>query len=249
MKQVINDLKKINGLEQAYIYREDEDDVSTFDAEKMPVLQSSAELIEQYFLAAEGIEKSYNEMIFPLDNGTSLITFLSENNTLVIALTKEKINLPMLHMAFTIIIRKLANGTYQQQAIRDAKEAKQATMTRKPTPERAVANTITRPAPTIPNPRIRASRAVATATPASSRTAETVLTSAKPTEAKNKASALKSLFSNPFTSKAKQDNDKKDKDERPYTLYRGQKIYRNETAKKPQTRPVEKKLVYRDHEE
>lgn len=234
MKRVISDLKKVNGLLYAYIYREGEDDISTFDADKMSVLKSSAELIEQYFLAAEGIEKSYNEMIFPLDKGNSLIAFLSENNTLVIALTKEKINLPMLHMAFTIIIKKLANGTYQQQAIRDAKETtRHTTATRKPIPEQTQANTITRP---IPKP---------IATPAPSPT----LTGAKPTDPKTKTSTLKSLFSNPFTSKAKQDNDQKDTNERPYTLYRGQKIYQNEAAKKPQARPVEKKLVYRGHKE
>lgn len=111
----MRDLKKINNLKHAYIHQENKDSISTFNAEKTPLIQTSIELMEQYFMAAQGIEKSYNEIIFPLDNGDNLIAFLMDETTLVILHTEEKINLPMLHLALKVMIKKLNNGTYQKQ--------------------------------------------------------------------------------------------------------------------------------------
>lgn len=219
MKRVINDLNKIQGLKHAYIHRAGEENISTFGEEKMSIIHSSAELIEQYFMAAKGIEKAYNEMIFPLENGDNLIALLGEENTLVIALTKQKMNLPMLHMAFTVVIKKLNNGTYQQQTLRDAIPAAPKKRIQ-PAQEK---NPLSKPT----------TRITPTPTPTKSHPKKTV-------------SSFKSLFSNPFTSKTAKKNKH---NERPYTLFRGQKIYQNETQKKSQTLPADKKLVYREQKD
>jgi len=114
MKRIINDLNNIYNLKQAYIHREHAESLSTFSAEQTTIMRSSIELIEQYFMAAQGIEKSYNEMIFPLENGDNLIAILVDETTIAMLLTEEKINLPMLHMALSLIIKKLNNATLQK---------------------------------------------------------------------------------------------------------------------------------------
>lgn len=228
MKPVINDLKKIHNLKQAYIHREGKEKISTFNVAETTKMHSSIELIEQYFMAAQGIEKSYNEMIFPLENGNNLIAFLVDEATLVITLTEEKINLPMLHMALTVIIKKLNNGTYQKQAIRAATplpSIKQPAQQQKPQ-EPVI------PIPKKPRPQV-------TQTPVIPTKQTTITTEKTP------ALSLRSLFSNPFSAKKNTSNAN---NERPYTLLNGQKIYQNETKQKRRPLPADKKLVYREQE-
>jgi len=221
MKPVINDLKKIHNLKQAYIHREGEESISTFNADETTKMHSSIELIEQYFMAAQGIEKSYNEIIFPLDNGNNLIALLVDDTTLVMTLTEEKINLPMLHMALSIIIKKLNNGTYQKKIIRAAP----IPPVKKPVQQQKPSEPVIQ-VPQQPRPQITKTPTIPT-----ERTTETEKTSSL---------SLRSLFSNPFSAKKNTSN------ERPYTLLKGQKIYQNEEKQKRRPLPADKKLVYRE---
>jgi hypothetical protein len=220
MKSVINDLKKIHNLKQTYIRREGEENISTFNAAETTKMHFSIELIEQYFMAAQGIEKSYNEMIFPLDNGTNLIALLVDETTLVITLTEEKINLPMLHMALTVIIKKLNNGTYQKQTVRE--ETLRPSI-KKPAEQKKPQESII-PAPQKTRPLITQTSPIPT----------------EKTTEKASSLSLRSLFSNTFATK------KNTSTERPYTLFKGQKIYQNEEKQKRRPLPADKKLVYRE---
>ena len=226
MKPVINDLKKIHNLKQAYIHREGKESISTFNADETTKMHSSIELIEQYFMAAQGIEKSYNEMIFPLENGNNLIAFLVDEATLIITLTEEKINLPMLHMALTLIIKKLNNGTYQKQA------------TRAVTPPSSIKQSVQQQKPQEP--------VISISKKPNPQVTQTPIIPTKPTTTKiekTSSLSLRSLFSNPFSAKKNTSNTN---NERPYTLLNGKKIYQNETKRKRRPLPVEKKLVYRE---
>jgi hypothetical protein len=226
MKPVINDLKKIHNLKQAYIHSEGKEKISTFNAAETTKMHSSIELIEQYFMAAQGIEKSYNEMIFPLENGNNLIAFLVDEATLVITLTEEKINLPMLHMALTVIIKKLNNGTYQKQATRASTLLPSI---KKPIQQQEPQESVI-PIPKKPRPQVTQTPVILTK--------QTTITTEK-----NPALSLRSLFSNPFSAKKNTSNAN---NERPYTLLNGQKIYQNEAKQKRRPLPTDKKLVYRE---
>lgn len=219
MKQVMHDLKKIHNLKHAYIHQENKESISTFDVEKTPLIKTSIELVEQYFMAAQGIDKSYNEITFPLENGDNLIAFLMDETTLVVLLTEEKINLPMLHLALTVIIKKLNNGTYQKQVTRATTPASSPQTTSDPTITQQPSETIT-PKTEIPN-------ATTPPTPEPPLAQKTPKPTPPPTaEKKAVMPKLKSIFSNPFSAK------KSKSKERPYS--------------NTQASPKDKKLVYRE---
>jgi hypothetical protein len=191
MQHILNNIKNIHNLKQAYIHREGKESISTFNAEKTAMMRSSVELIEQYFMVANDIERSYDEIIFPLENGDNLIALSIDKSTLAILLTKEKINLPMLHMALMLIVKKLKNKT-DQESIIAATTTPTPQQTAKPSQEIVLSRTkILNTKPKIIQPEIIA-------------------------DSKSKKSAipsLKSLFSNPFLARKSKNKDRP----RPYS--------------------------------
>lgn len=189
MNKVIQDLTRIKGLKHAFLNMEGHDSISTFPDHKSASLSNATQIIEQYYMAAQSIEKSYDEMIFPLQNGDNLIIFFFDQTSVVVLQTEEKINLPMAHMALKVITQKIKTGEYTHdiatlEPIRD-----------KPT------------IPSVPD------------TP----------------------QAVKLKESAPKPSEEKEDN-------RPFTMYRGQKVYRDVPTQHENKAPAKKKLMYRGQE-
>ncbi|CAA6802224.1 MAG: Unknown protein [uncultured Thiotrichaceae bacterium] len=136
MNKVLQDLSRIKALKHAYLDIEGHDSISTFPDEKRAPIKKARQIIDQYYMAAQSIEKSYDEMIFPLADGDNLIIFFFDETTIAILLTEEKINLPMAHMALKVIMQRIKSGEYQTQAIEPVPQKPKGQATLPPAPKK-----------------------------------------------------------------------------------------------------------------
>lgn len=115
MSTLSKDLSKITGLKGAFLHAEGHPDIDTFSTEEARQISSVVDFVEQYFSVAESINRSFNEMIFSLENGDNLITYLFDESTIFILRTEQKVNFPFVHMTSKMIAKKYLKGEYDRQ--------------------------------------------------------------------------------------------------------------------------------------
>lgn len=198
---LLTNLQKIKGVKAAYIALEGEAPVSTFDVTQNVNLSSAVSLVEQYFLAAQSIDRVYDEIVFTLADGDHLMAYQFDSDALVLLLTEARVNMPMIHMSLKLIVKKLReNPLPVAKTAETATEAHLADAESQPLVSNILAETET-PSPVVDH------------------TVETHIETDEP----------------------------KPQKERPYMIYRGQKIYKDE----PETKKAEKKrprMMYRGQE-
>lgn len=114
MKTLAADLNKVKGLKVAYIRVDGYAIESTFADNKQHEMQELLDFVEQYFFAAEGIDKSYNEFVFSISNDENLVAYQLDKSALVVMITEHKINLPMLHMNLKMVIKNIREDFYNK---------------------------------------------------------------------------------------------------------------------------------------
>ncbi|CAA6816459.1 MAG: Unknown protein [uncultured Thiotrichaceae bacterium] len=115
MSNLAKDLAKITGLKGAFLHSDGHPDIDTFSAKEAHEISSVLDFVEQYFSVAESINRSFNEMIFSLENGDNLITYLFDESTIFILRTEQKVNFPFVRMTSKIIAKKYLKGEYDRQ--------------------------------------------------------------------------------------------------------------------------------------
>jgi len=115
MSNLSKDLAKITGLKGALLHADGHPDIDTFSSEDATQITGVIEFVEQYFTVAESINRSFNEMIFSLENGDNLITYFFDESTIFILRTEQKVNFPFVHMTSKMIAKKYLNGDYDKQ--------------------------------------------------------------------------------------------------------------------------------------
>lgn len=115
MSTLTKDLSKITGVKGVFLHADGHPDIDTFPKEEASQISKVLDFVEQYFSVAETINRSFNEMIFSLENGDNLITYLFDESTIFILRTEQKVNFPFIHMTSKMIAKKYLKGDYDKQ--------------------------------------------------------------------------------------------------------------------------------------
>lgn len=210
MKTVAADLNKVKGLKAAYIRVDGYAVESTFADNKQHEMQELFDFVEQYFFAAEGIDKSYNEFVFSISNHENLVAYQLDKSALVVMITEHKINLPMLHMNLKMVIKNIREDVYNKSESEPSKiVGASASASPTPTPE----------------------------------------TSSDPGQDFLERPTISLVEKTPAT---KEVQETPEKEERFYTMYRGQRVYRDKPTRTAESaipkKSTVKKRVYRGQE-
>lgn len=118
MSNLSKDLDKITGLKGTLIRAQGHPDIDTFSTIEASEISSILVFIEQYFSVAKSIGRSFDEIIFSLENGDNLIAYLFDETALFILRTEEKVNFPFVHMTAKLIAKKYLNGEYNRRPLK-----------------------------------------------------------------------------------------------------------------------------------
>jgi len=106
MKNIINDLTSLKGINYGYIYKDDQVLATNFPEVLQDKLSNVGHMIGQMFMTVDAIEQTHDEIHFELDENF-LIAYRVDEDLLVVLLTEKKINLPLIHMTIKSAEKKI----------------------------------------------------------------------------------------------------------------------------------------------
>ncbi|MCK5813894.1 MAG: hypothetical protein KAH03_06535 [Cocleimonas sp.] len=97
MKSILENIVALRGVHYACIYQSGEVLASTFPNSNEEGISNAAQAVEQIFSALEAIGQAHNEVYLTMGE-MLLISYLFDDEYLVMLLTDSKINFPLIHM-------------------------------------------------------------------------------------------------------------------------------------------------------
>ncbi|MDD5394210.1 MAG: hypothetical protein PHE17_14450 [Thiothrix sp.] len=147
MDNALASIRHLKGVHEACTYHQQTIVQSTFPATQENVLLPVLQQIEHIFLAAEAVGKSYDELYLVLGDGM-FVAYWLQSSHIVLLLTDQRINLPLIHMGVKSAANKLLSSREPETATPPAPEPAPAIPVPPPPPP-------TSPIPTAPDPNLQ----------------------------------------------------------------------------------------------